>query len=118
MRFAGDEEFAVVPIVGRVVCITKLKPRRSEPGEAIRIKGYGFGDTQGDSVVHIGKKTFDSSSPRIRLWSDTKIRIKVPKYTCEWFKGQDYRKRKVWVTVDGIDSNVKRLKVLKPANCP
>ena len=118
MRFVGDEEFTVVPIVGRVVCITKLGRAPCEPGEGIRIIGYGFGDTQGDSVVHIGKRAFDSSSLRIKLWSDTKIRIKVPNYTCEWFRGQDYRKRKVWVTVDGIESNIKRLKVLKPETCP
>jgi hypothetical protein len=98
--------------------IDRLRPRKCEPGEKIRIIGYGFGETQGDSVIHIGKRTFDSSSPRIKLWSHTKIRIKVPYYRCEWFNGRDYRRRKVWVTVDGLDSNKKRLKVMKPPGCP
>jgi len=86
---------AYVFMYGGAPYIDKLRPRRCEPGEQIRIIGYGFGETQGDSVVHIGKRTFDSSSPRIKLWSDTKIRIKVPNYKCEWFKGRDYRRRKV-----------------------
>jgi len=97
--------------------IDKLKRRKCEPGEKIRIIGSGFGETQGDSVVHIGKRTYDSDSRRIKTWSDTKIRIKVPKYRCTWFDGQDYRKEKVWVTVDGVDSNKNRLKVMKPATC-
>jgi hypothetical protein len=102
----------------RAFAIDKLKPRRCEPREEIKIIGYGFGEAQGDSLVHIGKKSFDWSSARIKLWSATKIRIKVPNYKCKWFKGQDYRKQKVWVTVDGIDSNKKRLKVMKPSTCP
>ena len=97
--------------------IEKLKPRKCEPGEKIKIIGSGFGETQGESVVHIGKRTYDSDSRRIKTWSDTRIRIKVPKYRCTWFDGQDYRKEKVWVTVDGVDSNKKRLKVMRPATC-
>jgi hypothetical protein len=88
-----------------------------EPGLIVRVIGQNFGDTQGDSVVHIGPRIFDSSSPRIKLWSDTKIRIRLPNYQCEWFQGQDFRYRKVWVTVDGVDSNKKRIKVLKPSTC-
>jgi hypothetical protein len=89
-----------------------------EPGLIVRVIGQNFGDTQGDSVVHIGPKTFNSSSPRIKLWSDTKIRIGLPKYQCGWFNGQDYKYIRVWVTVDGVDSNKKRIKVLKPSTCP
>jgi len=100
------------------VVINRVNPWRCEPRTIIRIIGENFGDTQGDSLVHIGRKTFDSSSPRIKLWTDTKIKVRVPKYKCKWFKGEDSRKVKVWVTVDGIDSNTKRLKVLKPAICP
>jgi len=98
--------------------IDKLNTRKCKPGEKIRIAGYGFGEIQVDSAVHIGKRTYDSSSDRIKLWSDTKICIKIPNHKCEWFKGQDDRRRKVWVTVDGADSNKKRLKVMKPASCP
>jgi len=95
----------------------KLKAGSREPGEKISIIGYGFGDTQGDSIVHIGNKVVDSSSSRIKLWSDTKIRIKIPNYSCSWFKGKEFRLRKVWVTVDSVDSNRKKLKIMKPDTC-
>jgi len=89
-----------------------------KPGLIIGIIGTNFGDTQSDSMVHIGRKTFDSSSPRIKFWTDTEIRIRLPNYQCGWFKGRDYRYRRVWVTVDGVDSNKKRIKILKPSTCP
>jgi hypothetical protein len=101
----------VVPVIDKILGV-------KEPGLIVRIIGTNFGDTQGDSVVYIGPKTFDSSSRRIKLWSDTKIRIRLPKYQCGWFNGQDYRYGRVWVTVDGVDSNKKRIKVIKPDICP
>jgi len=101
-----------VPVVNR------LKPRSSSHGEVVRIIGGNFGDMQGDSVVHIGKKSFGSASPEVVLWTHSKIKVSVPQHECEWFKGRDYRKQKVWVTVDGIDSNSRRLKILKPDICP
>jgi len=113
----GSEPTFVAYVSSMAPHIDKLRPRRCEPGERIRIVGYGFGETQGDSLVHIGNRIFDSSSPRIKLWTNTKIKIRIPNYKCEWFKGQDYRRRKVWVTVDGVDSNKKRLKVMKPCVC-
>jgi len=88
-----------------------------EPGLIVRIIGQNFGDTQGDSIVHIGPKIFDSSSPRIKLWSDTNIRIRLPNYQCGWFNGQSYKYIRVWVTVDGLDSNKKRIKIIKPDTC-
>jgi uncharacterized delta-60 repeat protein len=97
--------------------IDSLKPRPFEPGRVMRIVGHGFNVLQGDSVVHIGNRIFDSSSPRIKLWSPTKIKIKIPKYKCQWFEDQDDRSRKVWVTVRGIDSNKKKMRVIKPAAC-
>ena len=113
----GTDEYA-----GAYPRINKLRPRSCLPNERIRIIGAGFGDTQGDSLVHIGNKnTYDADSSRIKLWTDTKIKVKIP-YAykkCSWFKGGDgeYRKQKVWVTVDGVESNKKTLKVLKPADC-
>jgi hypothetical protein len=100
--------------------LNKLNPKSIQPGEAIRIIGSGFGDTQGTSVVHIGGSTLDASSPRIRLWTDTKINIRIPKkkYDCDWFAGEVSRGRKVWVTVDGGDSNMRKLTVIKPDTCP
>jgi PKD repeat protein/predicted secreted protein len=101
--------------------IEARNPRKAYPGDKIAIKGYNFGAEQGNSIVHINGKTFDSSSPRIRLWSDTKVKIKLPgevAYDCDWFKGEAYRNRSVWITVEGEDSNKKRVKVLKPDTCP
>ena len=89
-----------------------------EPGKVIKIIGEHFGNVQGQGVVHINNKMFDSTSAKIKLWSDTMIKVKIPKYKCSWFKGNAYRKRKVWVTVDGVDSNIKTFKVIKPATCP
>jgi hypothetical protein len=104
--------------VSSLPAIDKLKPRPRDPGQVVRIIGRGFGDTQGNSVVRIGPREFDSTSRRIKLWSETKIKVRIPNYKCGWFKGQDYRLRKVWVTVGGVDSNKKKLKVVKPDTCP
>jgi hypothetical protein len=98
--------------------VEKVKPRSRETGKVIRIIGYGFGHTQGDSEVHVGGRTFDHTSSRIKFWSYTKIKIRIPKYPCDWFNGEDLKKVKVWVTVNGEDTNKRRLKVLKPAACP
>jgi hypothetical protein len=93
-----------------------------EPGTILRIFGNGFGDTQGDSVLHINKLTLDSTSNRIKTWTDTKIRVKLPFVNkgCDWYVhgNSTCRKRKVWVTVDGLDSNIKTLRVRKPIACP
>src|SRR3972149_6210806 len=92
--------------------IYRLSPAECAPGNMIKIIGYNFGNTQGDSIVHIGDKVFDSSKPRIKLWSNTTIKIRIPNYKCEWFHAADYKTPRVWVTVKGIDSNKKRIKVL------
>lgn len=97
-------------------------PAGAEPTAVVSLYGIGFGDTQGDSVVHIAGRTFDFTSSRIKVWSDTKIRIRIPfgAKPCEWFIHGDgqYRNRMVWVTVDGSDSNKKLLKVINPNICP
>lgn len=98
--------------------IDKIRPRSSDRGKIIRILGSGFGNDQGNSVIHFAKSTLDSTSPKIKYWSDTKIRVRVPKYKCHWFKGKDFRRVKVWVTVAGVDGNEKRLPVFKPDTCP
>ena len=97
--------------------IDKLRPTRCDVGEVIKILGNNFGDVQRDSVVHIGSDTFDASSPSIRLWTNTKIRLEVPVYDCQYFKSSDLRRRWVWVTVFSADSNQERLKIVKPAAC-
>ena len=105
--------------------IDKIRPRPCPPGETIRILGSGFGDGSGNSAVHIGPKTYYSDNPRIKLWTHTKIKVKIPfeNKECDWFIHGDgeYRKRKVWVTVDQVgnlvDSNKKILRVAKPHTC-
>jgi len=117
----SDSEIKVdyihVSVSGGSPVIDNIGNRICSPAEKIRIIGTGFGQTQGDSLVHVANKTFDRDSPRIKYWSDTLIRIKIPNYKCAWFKGKDYKKPRVWVTVGGVDSNTKRLKVQKPVTC-
>jgi hypothetical protein len=97
--------------------IYRLRPAECGPANIIKIVGYNFGNTQGDSIIHIGNKSFDSSKPRIKLWSNTIIKIRIPNYSCEWFHADDYKTPRVWVTVNGIDTNKKRIKVLRPSAC-
>ncbi len=102
--------------------IDRIRNRQCQPGETIKIRGSNFGASQKANVVHIGRKVFgrktpESDHPKIILWSDTKIEVKIPNYKCKSFKGLDSRKRKVRVTVYGQDSNKKRIKVLKPDKC-
>jgi hypothetical protein len=96
--------------------IDRIGNKRCGPAEKISIVGTGFGNTQDASVIHFAKRTLDATSPRVKYWSDTKIRVRVPKYKCPWFKGA-FRRVKVWVTVAGEDSNPKRIKVNRPAGC-
>jgi hypothetical protein len=116
------------PECGYAVNLRRLRPRSVEPGKALRIIGNGFGTgivgegtpVETNSVVHVGPKEFEYDHPRVRLWTNTKIKIRLPKvkYTknsCGWFMGADFRTQRVWVTVGGLDSNKKMLKILKPA---
>jgi hypothetical protein len=100
--------------------IEKLRPRKAEPGKAIRIIGRGFGDGAAGDFIYFGPKKLEFGSPRIKLWTDTKIRVKIPKYKYikndnAWFNGEDFRRVRVRVRVGGEDSNYKRLKILNPA---
>jgi beta propeller repeat protein len=117
----GEDQASEIFLASFGPNVEKLRPRKCNPGEILRIIGSGFGNTQGDSVLHIGPKTYDSSHPRIRFWSDTRIRIRIPfkKKPCDWYTHGDltYRKRKVGVTVGGMDSNKERIRVLKPGTC-
>jgi len=92
------------------------------PREIIRLQGRNLGDGSGGSVVHVGSETFNLDSPRIKKWLDTRIKIRVPNYACWWFHGEESQNTKVWVTVDKdsqlTDSNKKRLRVMKPDDCP
>jgi hypothetical protein len=90
-----------------------------EAGKMIRIRGYNFGDgSVSPSVVHINKKTFQYPDTKIKLWSPTTVKIQVPKYRHTFFGGEDFKFRKVWLTVGTTNSNKKRFKVYKPATPP
>lgn len=106
-----DEYGSSVPI------IDKPRPRSPYPGEILTITGQGFGNSQGNSQVHIGPRTIK----RVVLWSDTRIRVRIPfgKKQCSWFKHGDgqCRRRRVWVTVGMEDSNIRRIRVMKPGAC-
>jgi hypothetical protein len=118
------------PECRQLVYVERTERKSVQPGKLINIIGSGFGDgivgdgtsVESKSVVHIGGKSFEYGSPRIKSWTDANITIKIPKspYTnnsCAWFNGEDFRKVKVWVTVGGLDSNKASLKVLKPTDC-
>lgn len=101
-----------------VPVIDKVRSHLCEPGDRIRIIGSFFGDVQGNSSVHINRRTYGPGHPKIKLWSDTRIKVEIPRYKCEWFKDQYLRRRRIWVTVGGLDSNKKGFKVVKPGRCP
>ena len=102
--------------------ISDIWPLEAEPRTRIILFGFGFCDTQKDSVVNIGRKQFDQDHAKLEFWSDAIIEITIPfgLKECEWFIDGDgtYREKNVWVTVDGVDSNEKALKVMKPETCP
>jgi hypothetical protein len=98
--------------------ICDLKPYYAYPTENIRIFGGGFGDGQaGDNSVHIGNKTIDSSSSKIKFWSDGRIRVRTPSRSCKWFEGKSFKKQKVQVTAEGTNSTNKTLTVEEPSTC-
>lgn len=104
--------------------IASINPSSPKPDEMINILGSGFGDRQGASVVHLGLQNgvdIDVTSPNVTLWSDSEIVVALPfaSEECSWFKHGDgaYRTRKVWLTVDGMDSNVRVIRVLRPEIC-
>jgi hypothetical protein len=102
--------------------ISDMWPLKAEPRTRVILFGSGFGDTQQDSVVNIGRTQFDLDHGKLEFWSDAIIEITIPfgLKECEWFIDGDgtYREQNVWVTVDGVDSNEKALKVMKPETCP
>jgi hypothetical protein len=54
------------------------------------------------------------------LWSDTRIKVRLPKwkYDCEWFGGETRRSQKVGAIVAEMGSNEKSLRIQKSAICP
>lgn len=115
---AGNQSAYSKQVVGVVGgWIDELSPRKREPGTTLKIYGEGFGKPRRGIKIHIGSKTLSSRSSRVKHWSDRLIKIKTPKRKCSWFGSSDYRKQKVWITVDGFDSNKGRFKAIKPESC-
>jgi hypothetical protein len=52
--------------------ITGVDPKKAKPGDDVTITGSGFGAEQG--TVQFG----DVSVPKVEMWKDTVIRVKVP----------------------------------------
>jgi PKD repeat protein len=98
--------------------INRLNPESPKPKQLVNIIGYNFGDTPDDVIVHFGPKTYDQTSSRIKLWTNKKITFRVPFYSCAWFNGEPTRTRKLWITVNGVDSNIFKFEVSKPDTCP
>lgn len=95
--------FSVRCVKGEIVfpIINKINPSTGFIGDEITLTGTGFGDVQGTSTV-----MFNSSKPlpnNYLSWSDTEIKVKVPNGT---------KSGKVWVTVNGRQSNEVDFQVL------
>jgi hypothetical protein len=103
--------------------IDKLKRRRREPGQRFNIVGSNFGWGNPGDYVRLGRKELPYGHIRIKEWTPTNIKVRIPKQKyvkngCAWFQGLDERKVKVWVNIGGVDSNKKKLMLIKnPADC-
>jgi hypothetical protein len=97
--------------------IDQCRPRKCKPGRVVRIVGKGFGKPGKGKKVHIGARQYGSRSSRITAWRNTRIRVKTSNYNCKWFGGKNYKKQKVWVTLDGIDSHRKTIMIREPNRC-
>ena len=106
-----------------VPIIDKLQRKRREPGQKFNIVGSNFGWGVTGDYVRIGPQQLPYNHNRIIEWTPTNIKVKIPKKKyvkngCAWFQGLNERKVKVWVNVGEIDSNKKRLTLIKnPADC-
>ena len=102
--------------------IDKLRRKRREPGQKFNIVGSNFGWGNPGDYVRIGAQELLYNHNRIIEWTPTNIKVKIPKKKyvkngCAWFQDLDEKKVKVWVNVGGVDSNKKRMILLKPADC-
>jgi hypothetical protein len=97
--------------------IHRIRPRNREPGRIIRIIGENFGENPSSGKVHIGPRTFDLTSPRIKLWTPTLVKMRLPQFCCDFFRGNDFRRRRVWVTVNDVNSNKMGFELMKPDSC-
>jgi len=95
--------------------ITGVNPKAFIKGDRIKILGVNFGPTQTTGEVYIGKKSqYNDGAPtggklqtRIKMWSSTKIKVKV-QAPAAW----SGKNRYVWVVKDGKVSNAKKISIL------
>ena len=92
--------------------ITSVDPNPCQTNQVIVITGGRFGDTQGASLIRLDASVFHSDSPKILLWSDTRIDFKIPPYR-KMLSGTA-KIRDLWVRVNDIPSNKVRLTIMKP----
>jgi sugar lactone lactonase YvrE len=105
-----------VPVPNSPVIDMIVKTKRY-PGQVVQIVGSGFGDPEASSEVHFSKDSYAATDGQVKEWTDTLIKVWVPDYDCEWFRDLSVRARKIWVTVGGQDSNIKKIKVMRPDTC-
>jgi hypothetical protein len=92
--------------------IDSISPNPCKTRRILSIMGRFFGDSQGTSEIYWGPKVFGPGSPRIIMWSDTKIDLKIPVFSA-WPSGTK-KTKKLWVRINGVDSNKVKLTIKKP----
>ncbi|MEM7828580.1 MAG: hypothetical protein QW561_04495 [Candidatus Aenigmatarchaeota archaeon] len=92
--------------------IVNIGPNPCQTKQIISIIGMRFGDTQGTSEIHLGKKVFGPGSIRIKDWSDAMIKLQVPPYN-NWLPGTT-KTLNLWVVRNGFKSNKVALTITKP----
>jgi hypothetical protein len=90
--------------------IKGVNPKPPKAATVIALLGINFGAEQADSTVNIYKPDgttvitrLAADSPRIRLWSDAKVRFKMP--------GKPGQTRLISLTVGGQESNKLKVKL-------
>jgi hypothetical protein len=96
---------------GNPAYIDYISPNPCNTRQVVSIMGMRFGNTQGNSKIHLAKKIFGLGSSRIIMWSDTRIDFKIPAYT--WPSGTT-KTINLWVKVNGMISNKVPLTIIKP----
>jgi fibronectin type 3 domain-containing protein len=91
--------------------IVVVSPNPCRTIQVITITGEHFGDTQGESVIRLDTSVFRLGSPRILLWSDTRIDFKIPAYTT--MLSGTAQVKDLWVRVNGTPSNKIKLSIIK-----
>jgi hypothetical protein len=92
--------------------IYELYPTELYVSEILEIRGTNFGDTQGTSVIRLGKRRYRAANTNVLFWSNTQIRFRVPPFML-WPEGVSHTRR-VWVRVGGVASNKLIVTITQP----